>query len=242
VPLVDRVVGELILAQRMGQAYFRTAPLILAGRSGVGKSRFARRLMHHAGAAGTEISAAGSADNRALAGTARGWGTAQPCLPLIIMRSHGVANPVVVVEEVDKTSSSRYNGRLTDTLLLMIDRITCKRYFDDCLLVPADLSAVSWIMTANDTEKIDPLLRSRCTVLSMPGPRPEDFPVILSSIVQDIADEFGVSANDLPTVPAEAIDAIRKGFEGRALQVRQLTTLYRQALIVAARAEREQRQ
>jgi ATP-dependent Lon protease len=177
-----------------------------------------------------------------LAGTARGWHSAQPCLPLIVMRSQLRANPAMVVEDLDKASPESRNGRLSDTLLLMTDHQTSKAYFDECLLCPANLSAVTWILTVNNAEKIDPLLRSRFTTLEMPRPRPQDLPVIMSNIVADLSDEYGVAVADLPQVPEDVMDEIRRGFERGTLQARQLAGLYRAALVAAARSEREQRQ
>ena len=74
----ERIIGELVLASRLGRVHFHLPPIILVGRSGVGKSRLARRLAAYSAAAMAQISGAGSSDNRMLAGTARGWHSAQP--------------------------------------------------------------------------------------------------------------------------------------------------------------------
>lgn len=236
--IIDDLAGELSLAARLGRPHFALPPLLLVGRSGVGKSRLARCIAGYAGVPFTQLSAGGASDSRALAGTARGWASAHPCLPLTIMRTYGIANPLLCVEEIDKAADSRHNGRICDVLLTMIEPATARQYYDECLQMPADLSAVSWILTANNAERVDPLLRARCRVLEVPRPRPEHFGVIMTGLTEDVALEFGVAVSDLPELSGEIVESMRSGFAVSELNARQLAALHRRALIAAAQAEK----
>ncbi|UEM03456.1 AAA family ATPase [Skermanella rosea] len=236
--IIDVITGELALAARLGRPHFALPPLLLIGHSGVGKSRLARCIAGYAGVPFTQLSAGGASDSRALAGTARGWASAHPCLPLMVMRTHGVANPLLCVEEIDKAADSRHNGRISDVLLTMVEPATARQYYDECLQMPADLSAVSWVLTANHADRVDPLLRARCRVLQVPRPRPEHFGVIMAGLTEDVADEFGVAVSDLPEPPGEVVEAMRSGFAAGELNARQLAALHRRALIAATRAEK----
>ena len=226
------------LAARLGRPHFALPPLLLTGHSGVGKSRLARSIAGYAGVPFTQLSAGGASDSRALAGTSRGWASAHPCLPLMVMRTHGVANPLLCVEEIDKAADSRHNGRISDVLLTMVEPATARQYYDECLQMPADLSAVSWVLTANHADRVDPLLLARCRVLQVPRPQPEHFGVIMAGLTEDVADEFGVAVSDLPELPGEVVEAMRSGFAAGELNARQLAALHRRALIAAARAEK----
>lgn len=238
---IETVYGELALARRLGRRAFGLAPLLLAGPSGIGKSRFARRLADLSGSPCAQISAAGSADNRALAGTSRGYASTQPCLPLVIMARDGAANPVLIVEEIDKTAGTNSNGRIIDTLLLYTERGTASRIYDECLMTSADISRCVWILTANRLDLVDPLLRGRCTIIELGRPGAEHFDTLLKGCLDDIADEFECKLAELPDLAPEIVEEMREGFAAGRLQARQMRALVRKALVGSALAERAAR-
>ncbi|CAO3460806.1 hypothetical protein [Azospirillum argentinense] len=236
-PVIERMHSDMVLAQRVGAAHLHLPPILLVGAPGVGKSRFARRLGHHLGLPTGWISAAGSSDNRAIAGTARGWATATPSQVLEVIRQDMIANPLCVVDEIDKAGGSAANGSLVQTLLTMLEPSTARAWPDECLGVPADLSRVCWLLLANDASKVEPLLRNRCRPMTAPAPRPCDFEVLLSGVLVDIAEEFHARPGDLPAMEPEVVEALRDGFRRSRLSARQLASLVRRALTAAAAAE-----
>lgn len=209
---IDIIETELRLNGGAGHTAFKLPPLLLVGPPGVGKTTFAKRLVTLAKVGYAEINAAGSTDNRLLAGTARGWSSTQPCLPLIVMAHSGCANPLIVVDEIDKSGGSDRNGVIAHTLLSMLEPATARAWPDEALMVPADLSHVSWVLTANHTAGIPAPLLSRLTVVHVGGPRPEHFSRVLLSLIRDLADELEVVPQDLPPLDAEAHALLRKSF------------------------------
>lgn len=227
---VDAVRIELVLARHCGARSLRLPPLLLVGAGGIGKSRFARKLAAALGLPMGQVSAAGSADNRALAGTARGWSSMQPCLPVTIMLRHQLANPMILVDEIDKASDDRRNGRIADTLLTMLEPTTAREFPDEALLVPADLSRVNWVLLANDLDLVPPLLRQRCRIIRLGPPRPQDFDVLLAGCQDDLTMEYGCGVEDLPQLESEVIEAMRWTFVVGRMQARQLAALVRRML------------
>jgi hypothetical protein len=166
---IDRIIGDLRLRRRAGVNWVRFRPLLLVGPPGVGKTWFAKRLARLLDLGYGEVSGAGSSDDRMLRGTARGWRGAQPAFPLLVMLRTGGANPLIVVDEVDKAGGSERNGDIRQTLLPMLEVETARAWFDEALLAPTDLSGVSWLLTANDLAPLSAPLLSRVAVVQAPA-------------------------------------------------------------------------
>jgi len=236
--LIEAIDIDLLLARRLGRDHFHLPPLIIVGPPGVGKSYFLGRFAELSGVATGRLIAAGHADNRALQGTARGWATATPCWPLSVILGALVGNPILVVEEIDKVGGSDRNGRIADTLLALTDPALSGAWYDECLSVTANLSAVSWILTANHLYRVPAQLRSRCRIVQVPAPEPKHFDLIFRGVQRQLATEFGAELEVLPELDPEAIEAMRAGFSTGRLQARQVAALVRRAMAATAAAER----
>jgi hypothetical protein len=177
-------------------------------------------------------------DNRLLAGTAKGWSSANPCFPIVAIRRHMVANPIIVVEDIDRAGGNARHGSVSDTLATMLEPSAACSWLDECLQVSVDLSHVTWFLSANRLDRVDPSLRARCRILRFPRPRPQDFGVLLAGMLRDLADEHEAPVAALPDLPAEVIDEMRQAFSSGRLQARQLATLVRRTVAFQAVAER----
>jgi hypothetical protein len=140
---VNAVTADLALQRRGSQPAFRVSPMLLVGPAGCGKDEVRPAL----GSIGCRtfgvFAAGGGSDARLLLGTARGWASSQPCLPVVLMAQCQCANPLVLVDDVDKSSQSERNGCVVDALLTFLERESARRHFEEALLGAADLSMVS---------------------------------------------------------------------------------------------------
>ncbi len=235
IPAIDRVRDDLALAALVGVRAFRIRPMLITGPPGVGKSRFVRRLAELAGIHWAIISAGGSSDSRDLQGTAKGWSKSRPARPVVEIASARVANPLLLVDEVDKVSPSRTNGSVWDSLLAMLEPGTAKVFPDEGLGCTCDISWVSWVLCANDADKVPAALRSRLGIVEVGRPRQEDFGIVLSGVLDDVAAEYGISPAHLPELDEAAVSRLRAAF-ARGGQPRQLRAGVLRALATAASA------
>jgi hypothetical protein len=163
-------------------------PFILLGEAGCGKSRLLRRLAEALNARLRRYDGASASDN-AFGGTPKRWSTASPCFPLIVVAEFKVANPIVMIDEVDKAAIGYYNGNFHQSLMPFLEKETARSYPDVGLDIEANLSAVCYAMTANDDTKLPSPLRDRCRIIRVPSPDIEHLPGLAASILRDIAVE-----------------------------------------------------
>lgn len=215
-PWFESVIASIDLHLRLpfslGRSGLMLPPLLLIGPPGCGKTRFAQRLAHHAGTGFGALSAAGSSDARLLLGTARGYATSQPCWPAHVMLESRTANPVLLVDEIDRETEERRNGRISDSLLGMIEPQTARAWPDECLMTPLDLSAVTWVLTANSTRGLDEALLSRLDIHIIPQPTGAHFDAICSGVLSDIARQYRTQPENLPRIDAVRMARLRQAF------------------------------
>ena len=186
---------EVALSGRKG---FYLPPMLLCGPPGTGKTRYVRRLAELVTAPLQIIAVGGSSDNRALAGTARGWGTARPGQIVDLIASTRVPNPIILLDELDKEAESNRNGRITDTLHQLLESENSARWVDECLLGTCDLSRVVWVATANRVDHLPSSLLSRFDVVQTPKPAKDAIFAIIHGIRRDFATRYGLEHYEVP--------------------------------------------
>lgn len=195
-----------------GRPWLAWRPLCLAGPPGSGKSHLARLIGTFAGNCSATLDIGSACDARTLEGTARGWAGTQPCWPAVVIAQTRTANPVLVLEEVDKAGGSRQGRTPHEVLLTMIERETAAAYWDKCLLADVDLSHVCWLLTCNDPALLPPTLRSRLDIVTVVGPGPEHFELLVSAILADLAYAWTVPFAMLPELPPSVRRSLRTAF------------------------------
>ncbi len=122
------------------------------------------------------------------------------------------ANPLLILDELDKAGGSDGHGRPHHALLSMLDPGSAKRWQDPCLLSACDLSAVNWIACANRIEPIPVALLSRLRIVHVAPPLAEHFDAALASVLRDLAKQWDLPRLIELTLPSRAAGLLRQHF------------------------------
>ncbi len=211
--LTDQVIKSLT-ASLHGDGVFRMPPMLLSGAPGIGKTFYCNRLCELIDVPSLVIGLAGSTDNQDLKGLSRSYGTGRPSRVVSQLARQNVANPLFVLDELDKVSAESRNGSVTDTLLLMLEKQNSKKYFDEFLCGPVDLSHVNWIATANSTAQLPKPLLSRFKVIELEAPKGfENYVPIVKRTIKDFADEHKIDHRFIPEFGDKEWDMLEKFFK-----------------------------
>jgi hypothetical protein len=189
-PYAERVI-DVLMSDLVGRDDLFFRPTLIIGNPGSGKSRLILRIGQELNAYVGRYDGAGSGDN-AFGGTARRWYSGEPCWPINVIRAAGHANPIMQIDEIEKSAKSRRNGSLVHALLPMIERESGKFFPDPYLECDCDISHVSYLLTGNDDTGLPAPLRDRLRILRMPSMGPEHIKTVADSIVAAIAKERGL--------------------------------------------------
>ncbi len=214
----ERILEQL--AVMMNTPEGRSPILCLVGAPGVGKTSLGQSVARALGRGYQRVSLGGLHDEAEIRGHRRTYIGAMPGRIIDAIRRAGTINPVLLLDEIDKTGSD-YKGDPSSALLEVLDPEQNSHFHDNYVDVDFDLSRVLFIATANTPSTIPGPLLDRMEVIDISGYLMEEkIEIARRHLVPRVATENGFSADEVEFTP-EAITAIVESYTSES-GVRQL--------------------
>ena len=180
-------------------------PMLLLGAPGIGKTHFARRIAQLLGTGYGFVPMSSLTAGWILSGASSQWKNAKPGKVFDTFLNGDYANPVMVVDELDKASAEGQYDPL-GALYGLLEVDTAMRFVDEFAEVPIDASGAVWFATANDAARIPEPILNRMHVYEIEAPDAEGAARIAHAIYREIrgAHDWG---KGFPEAPSAAVVA-----------------------------------
>src|SRR5438093_8856212 len=184
--VVDDLRKFLALAVAGNEAVQFT-PILLVGEPGLGKTYFAKKLAAALGTGFEFVSMSSLTAGWVLTGASAQWQHARPGKVARTLLEGDFANPVVVLDEVDKAGGdARYDPM--GALYSLLEPDTAVHFKDEFIDVDMDASHILWVATANDESVIPEPILNRMNVYEIDRPDAEGSRRIALSVYREILD------------------------------------------------------
>lgn len=188
-PVVEFIQLQLDLSWRARKP-LRIPPILLVGEAGIGKTHFAQALAKALAAPISVQRLDSDLTGALMLGTDKKWSSSHHGLLFELLAMGDCANPVVVLDEIDKIN--RRDHQVQASLYSLLEPVSACSLRDISLEMEFDAGMVTWIATANDASRLDEPLRSRFKEFHIQIPNAEQCLVLAREVIRATIERAGV--------------------------------------------------
>lgn len=209
----DRIIEFLAVGALKGEV--KGSIILLVGPPGVGKTSIGKSIAEALGRGFYRFSVGGMRDEAEIKGHRRTYIGAMPGKFIQALKQTQTANPVIMLDEIDKIGSS-YQGDPASALLEVLDPEQNRDFLDHYMDVRFDLSKVLFICTANTTDSIPDALLDRMEIIRLSGYITEEkVRIAKRHLWPSLLKDNGIEAKTIEITPA-ALHHVVEGYAREA--------------------------
>ncbi|MBC7994504.1 MAG: AAA family ATPase [Rhizobacter sp.] len=204
--VLDDIKRQIALCEDSRDA-LEITPLLLLGPPGVGKTHFARELSMLLGTGMGFMSMSSMTAGWVLSGASSQWKGARPGKVFETLVDGQYANPVMVVDEIDKAGGEHAYDPL-GALYSLLEHDTAGSFTDEFAEVPIDASQVIWVATANDGRSIPEPILNRMNVYEVAAPDRDAARHIAAKLYRSIRSDHDWGSRFAPEPGHDVLDCM----------------------------------
>lgn len=217
----------------LGDGRISWPPVLLIGPPGIGKTEAANWLAQKLALPFRVFDLSSTQSSSPLAGSEAFWNNSEPGQLFDLLADHTKANPIAVLDELDKAKNERAQYEPLAALYTLLEPRSARAFIDLSIRDFAiDASHVNWISTANKIETIPEPLLSRLIVLHIQTPKPDQVRSIAQSIYNRLRGDAPWGSSFEKQLSDDVLDRLQE------LPPRSVRVVLQQALGAAALAGR----
>ncbi|WP_168734293.1 AAA family ATPase [Pseudothauera nasutitermitis] len=224
----DYVLQEEILARHRGEGLCGLR-LLIHGGAGLGKTDYCLRLAELLGLPVRVMGMSSAQASAGLGGSETYWGNTQPGHVWSDLIQGDYANPVFVLDEIEK--SDKRAGDPLGALYQLLEERTARAFEDKSVpWLPVDTRYVIWLATANDVSGLHPAMLSRFTLIEAREATRGQREQLAQTLYQAVLDEHGLRGKLPEALDRRALERLLNG------SVRDMKRVLRSAVACALRS------
>ena len=192
--VIEMLRGASAVANLSQNHYF--PPILLLGEPGLGKTLFAETLAKQLNMPCSIVRMENQQSGAGLMGSSDFWANAKTGEIFNLLTQNNIANPLLVIDEVDKAQDGKYSP--INSLYSVLERHTAKSFADECLpFININASYLNWVLTANDKKGVPEPLLSRMVTYEIPKPTKKQAEMIAKNIYLEMINSSQELSNKL---------------------------------------------
>lgn len=168
---VTDFIFEQMNLSKLGNNAIQFPPILLNGPAGTGKTFFFKMFSELLSLDINFINSPSINASWAISGLEPSWLAACPGLVFDTLMNSSTANPIILLDELDKVSKGEKYGKIEDVLLGLFEKHSAKEFKDSFISdLKIDASHIIWVCTSNNISQISTPMKSRLKIFEVPIP------------------------------------------------------------------------